>query len=150
MQVGEMAVDSTVPKRQVIFTPETEARTVYLLKKGHVKLSRLSDDGQMATLAVLGPGEIFGEAALLGQDVQGVYAEAMEDAYICAIPRDRLLPFIKMKPEVALKLIIALGLGTIYGALYNLRWMIMALGVALLGLGLFWRWRNRRRGACDC
>lgn len=86
----EMAVKSHMSytrKREVIFFPKEASDTIYLLKSGKIKISRISPDGQILTLALLGPGEIFGESALLGQEARQDIAEVVEDAVICAIDR---------------------------------------------------------------
>ena len=86
----EMAVHSHMShtrKKEVIYFPEEPSNTIYLLKSGKIKISRISPDGQTITLALLGPGEIFGESAILGQPVRQNIAEVVEDALICAIDK---------------------------------------------------------------
>ncbi len=87
----EMAVKSRMShtrKREVIYFPEDVSHTIYLLKEGKIKISRISSDGQILTLALLGPGEIFGESAILGQDTHQNIGEVVEDAVICAIDKE--------------------------------------------------------------
>lgn len=86
----EMSVRSHMShtrKRHVIYFPEEISNSIYLLKSGKIKISRLSPDGQIVTLGLLGPGEIFGESALLGQETRQNIAEVVEDAVICAIDK---------------------------------------------------------------
>ncbi len=86
----ELAVKShmnKVKKKEVIYFPEEQSNTVYLLKEGKVKISRISPDGQSITLALLGPGDILGESAILGQELHENIAEVVEDTYICAIDK---------------------------------------------------------------
>ena len=47
-------------------------------------------------------------------------------------------------------LILALGLTSLYGALYGYRYLFGAAGVALIAAGLLWARRKRRQGACSC
>lgn len=84
----EMAVKSHMSyskKKEVIYFPEESSDTIYFVKGGKIKISRISADGQTATLALLGAGEIFGESAILGQERHENIAEVAEDAIICAI-----------------------------------------------------------------
>ncbi|UCD39107.1 MAG: Crp/Fnr family transcriptional regulator [Fidelibacterota bacterium] len=86
----EMAVRSHMShtrKKEVIYFPEEPSNTIYLLKQGKIKISRISSDGQTVTIALLGPGELFGESAILGQDVRQNIAEVVEDSVICAIDK---------------------------------------------------------------
>lgn len=75
-------------KREVIYFPEESSNTIYMLKQGKVKISRISPDGQTMTMALIGPGEIFGEAAILGQTIHENIAEVVEDAVVCAIDKE--------------------------------------------------------------
>ncbi len=75
-------------KREVIYFPEESSNTIYMLKRGKIKISRISPDGQTMTLALIGPGEIFGESAILGQTTHENIAEVVEDAMVCAIDKD--------------------------------------------------------------
>ena len=74
-------------KREVIYFPEESSNTAYMLKTGKIKISRISSDGQTVTLALIGPGEIFGEAAILGRVTHENIAEVVEDATVCAIDK---------------------------------------------------------------
>lgn len=78
---------SVTKKKEVIYFPEEQSHTLYLLKEGKIKISRISSEGQTMTLALLGPGEIFGVSALLGQDTHENIAEVVEEATICAIAK---------------------------------------------------------------
>lgn len=86
----EIAVHSHMnksKKKEVIYFPEEPSNTIYLLKEGKIKISRISPDGQSVTLALLGPGEVFGESAILGQSSHENIAEVVEDASLCAIDK---------------------------------------------------------------
>ena len=74
-------------KREIIYFPEERSDNIYLLKEGKVKISRVSEDGKKMTLHLIGPGEIFGESAILGQEKRENIAEVVEDAVICSINR---------------------------------------------------------------
>ncbi|MEE8479445.1 MAG: cyclic nucleotide-binding domain-containing protein, partial [Candidatus Neomarinimicrobiota bacterium] len=45
-------------KREIIYFPEERSDTIYMLKEGKVKISRVSEDGKKMTLHLIGPGEI--------------------------------------------------------------------------------------------
>lgn len=86
----QMAVKSHMnysKKKEVIYFPEETSDTIYFLKGGKIKISRISPDGQTTTLALLGAGEIFGESAILGQQKHENIAEVVEDAVICTIDK---------------------------------------------------------------
>lgn len=52
---------STVPKGTMIIRPGDASRALFLLKRGRVRLFKVSPEGREFTLAILGDGNIFGE-----------------------------------------------------------------------------------------
>src|SRR5689334_20898050 len=67
----EAGVTRTVakfPKSATVFSQGDAATDVLYLEEGSVKLSVLSRAGKEAVVAILGPGEFFGEGCLAGQD----------------------------------------------------------------------------------
>ncbi|MCH7497470.1 MAG: Crp/Fnr family transcriptional regulator [Candidatus Marinimicrobia bacterium] len=87
IQLAMLSQMSYSTKKEVVYFPEEPSNTIYLLKSGKIKISRISPDGQTVTLALLGAGEIFGESAILGQETHQNIAEVVEDAVICAMDR---------------------------------------------------------------
>ena len=87
IQLAVLSQMSYSHKKEVVYFPEEPSNTIYLLKAGKIKISRISPDGQTVTLALLGAGEIFGESAILGQESHQNIAEVVEDAVICAMDR---------------------------------------------------------------
>lgn len=87
-------------KNEIIFFPEEPSETVYFLKEGKIKISRISEDGKTTTLQLLGPGEIFGESSLLGQEKHQNLAEVVEDAVICSISRGMFQEMLRMNPDL--------------------------------------------------
>ena len=72
------------PKKQIIYVPEENSNSVYLIKQGKVKISRMSEDGREIIIAILGPGEIFGESAITDKgSKREEFAEATEDTILC-------------------------------------------------------------------
>jgi CRP/FNR family cyclic AMP-dependent transcriptional regulator len=62
----EMARTRTFERDEVIFHEGDPADSVHLIERGRVAVRATTRHGQRATLSVLGPGEAFGELALLG------------------------------------------------------------------------------------
>jgi CRP-like cAMP-binding protein len=58
------------PKGKVIFAQGEPSDAVMYIQKGSVKISVLSRSGKEAVVAMLGPGDFFGEGALTGQPVR--------------------------------------------------------------------------------
>jgi len=97
-------------KREVIYFPEERSDNIYMLKEGKVKISRVSEDGKKMTLQLIGPGEIFGESAILGQDKRENIAEVVEDAVICSINRAMFQEMLANNPKLNLSINKFIGL----------------------------------------
>lgn len=92
------------PKRTALFEQGDPAGTVYLLKEGRVRLSRLSEDGKEITVAMLGPGDVFGEEAVFGDTARRTVATVIEDALLCTSAADALFALLGEFPQVSLNI----------------------------------------------
>ncbi|MFQ6677815.1 MAG: Crp/Fnr family transcriptional regulator [Fidelibacterota bacterium] len=87
-------------KKEIIYFPDDRSDTIYILKEGKVKISRIAEDGRTTSMQLIGPGEIFGEGALLGQDIHENIAEVVEDAVICTISRETFQEMMNENPSL--------------------------------------------------
>jgi CRP/FNR family transcriptional regulator, cyclic AMP receptor protein len=60
----------TYSKGTVVFSQGQPSDAVMYIQKGSIKISVLSRKGKEAVVAMLGPGDFFGEGALTGQSVR--------------------------------------------------------------------------------
>lgn len=110
MQMHEHIRDSDVKKNELVYLSEDESRKIYFLKQGKIKLTRFSEQGKEHIIGIIGPGEIFGESALLGSSTMDENAEVIEDAVICSIDYSQFRNFINENPELNLSIIKLIGL----------------------------------------
>lgn len=87
---------------KVIAQPDDPPETIYLIKEGRVKLCRYSESGREQILALLEPGDIFGERSLVGASA-AMHCEAFEDTLICVLRREDFEDLMRMKPDLALR-----------------------------------------------
>lgn len=71
--------------------PEDDARTLYYVLDGWVRLFQLGSNEEEITLTVVGSGEVFGEAAMLPAHRYGVFAEPLLDCELLSASREDLL-----------------------------------------------------------
>ena len=83
-----------------VFTSGTPANNVYFLDSGLVKIEKLTDSGKDILFGIVGPGELFGEQALLGEGAFSVSAKVLESGVAYAIPTDIFQRFCERRPEV--------------------------------------------------
>ena len=77
-------------KNGTIFTQGDASKYVMYIQKGHVKLSVVNEVGKEAVVAMLGPGDFFGEGCLAGQKVCMGTATATTPTTVLAIERDEM------------------------------------------------------------
>lgn len=64
---------------EFIYLPGERADFVYVLGQGRVKLSVLSESGKEIAIDIIGPGEIFGEFALVDESLRSNMTQALDD-----------------------------------------------------------------------
>ena len=101
--LDRMSVMRNMPRNQMIYFSEDTSDTVFLLKKGKVKISRISESGKEMILAILGPGDIFGELSITGQLKREEIAETTEDAVICSVSIADFQRMMEMNPKFNLQ-----------------------------------------------
>jgi CRP/FNR family transcriptional regulator, cyclic AMP receptor protein len=90
---------------EVIFCKGDAGQSMMLIAAGKVKVSALGPDGREAVLAILGPGEILGEMAILDNKPRSADVTAMEACELLILHRRDFLPFLERNPAVAVRLI---------------------------------------------
>ncbi len=89
---------------EAIYFPGDPSDTVYVVHHGHVRLSYLDPSGRRLTFAIVGPGHLFGETALAGEEQRLWLAEAIEDSKVCSIHKDDLLSLAQSRPILAMQI----------------------------------------------
>lgn len=93
-----------------LFFAEEPSDDIYLVKEGRIKIMRINQEGREVILDILGPGEIFGELALIDEEYRSHSAEAVDDSLICIIRRKDFENILKRHPEMALRVLKLIGL----------------------------------------
>ena len=84
-----------------VFEQGGAADSVVYLQSGAVKISVLSKIGREAVVAILAPGDFFGEGALAGQHVRIATATAMMPSTVLAIDRDAMAQLLRKEHAFA-------------------------------------------------
>ncbi len=96
-------------RHEQVYGQSDPGDVVYLLKEGRVKIYKLSPDGKELTLAILEPGEIFGEMALVDTGPRETIAETLDDTLLCVIRRRDFEILLHKKPSLALRITKLIG-----------------------------------------
>ena len=89
---------ATYPKGKVVFSQGQPSDTVMYVQKGGIKISVLSRAGKEAVVAMLGPGDFFGEGALTGQSIRLGTATATMPTTLLVIEKGAMLRLLHDEP----------------------------------------------------
>jgi CRP-like cAMP-binding protein len=96
-------------KGEIIFHKGDFGSTFHIINIGGVKLSIPLEEGGDVFLAHLGPGDFFGELALLDERPRSATATAKDSTETLALEREDFLDFVKLYPDVAVSILAVLA-----------------------------------------
>lgn len=101
-RLADISVTRTYKRGEAIFAEGEEARGLYAVLDGKVRIYKTSLAGKEHILHVFGPGEAFAEAALFQGSLLPAHAQALAKTAILFIPKDSLKRLIGQEPDLAL------------------------------------------------
>jgi CRP/FNR family transcriptional regulator/CRP/FNR family cyclic AMP-dependent transcriptional regulator len=91
----------TFGKGMIIFHKGSPGQTMYIIESGKVRIFILSESGQEISVNIYGPGDVFGELALLDGLPRSAGAVAMEKTVTFTLHRDDFLRHLEASPRMA-------------------------------------------------
>lgn len=107
--LSDVTFTRTFSKDNVIILAEEEGDTLFILKKGQVKVSIVSEGGREVILSLLGPGSVFGELSLLDGKPRSANVVATEETDLLMLRRADFLQLIYKTPQIATALLAELA-----------------------------------------
>src|SRR6266699_4821306 len=104
-QLCRYAKHSSLKRGATIVSKGDPGNSLIAVISGTVKISVSSADGRSAILNLIGPGEIFGEVAVLDGLARTADATANTNCEIFVIHRREFIPFVRSQPALAMKFI---------------------------------------------
>ena len=105
----ESMTSSHLERGDTLFREGDQGDRLYVIGEGKIKLGRTSVDGRENLLAVLGPGEMFGELSLFDPGPRTATATSIAEAQLIALSHEDLDSFLAGRPAVAANLLAALA-----------------------------------------
>jgi CRP-like cAMP-binding protein len=93
------------PRASRIFFTGDEGTTLCIVRRGRVKLALTSPEGREVILDLFGPGDVFGELALLDGQPRSADAVAIEATQLLHLSREDFLRYLEDHPRVAIRLL---------------------------------------------
>lgn len=108
-EMDRMAPSRTFANGELVYSQSQRVSALFILKKGRVRIFRVTEDGKTLTMAILSPGAVFGEMLLIGQRMYDNYAEAIERVEICQLNTAEVERFLLSDVRVASRIARHLG-----------------------------------------
>jgi CRP/FNR family transcriptional regulator len=94
---------------EFIYMPGDRADCVYVVRRGRVKLSVISDSGKEIAIDIIQPGEILGEFALLDDAPRSNMAQALDEVLLWVFDKRDFTHLLLSRPQLALSYIRLVG-----------------------------------------
>ncbi|GAB97276.1 CRP-like cAMP-binding protein [Kineosphaera limosa] len=99
----------TLDRGEVLFREGERGDRLYVLHNGKIKLGRTSSDGRENLVAIIGPGEMFGELSMFDPGPRSATATAVARCDLISLGHDAFHAFLSDRPAVAQSLLGALA-----------------------------------------
>jgi CRP/FNR family cyclic AMP-dependent transcriptional regulator len=107
-RIADVAIPRAFPKGVRVFHEGDHSDACYIVRKGDLRVTREHSDGRAIALATLGPGDIFGELAMLDGGTRSASVETLSDSELLGLPATDVRRVIADHGDIAAKLIVAI------------------------------------------
>lgn len=94
-----------IPRGGVVFREGEPGDSLYIVLAGKVKLGKHSADGRENLVAVMGPGDEFGELSLFDPGPRTTTAVAVTDVRLARLPKPALAQWVQERPQISVQLL---------------------------------------------
>jgi CRP/FNR family cyclic AMP-dependent transcriptional regulator len=108
-RVARVAMARRFEPGEVVFKEGDQGSTCYIVRSGRARAIREHPDGRSITLTHFGPGDIFGEMAMLDGERRSATVETTEGTEAIAILSTDMHRLLREYPDISVKLIASLG-----------------------------------------
>lgn len=91
----------TLPRGRVVFTVGDRGESMYVIVKGKVAMTRSAGEGRDNLLAVLGPGDLFGELTVFDPQPRLATARTLSDSVLVEFTADCVRRWLRDEPDAA-------------------------------------------------
>lgn len=105
MEIAMITMSREYQKGENIYLAGKKHERLYVIHRGRVKITKISEAGKEQIIRVLGPGDFMGELSLFISSPLNSNAEALEPTTVCIIEGDKLSHIINKSPAIAIKII---------------------------------------------
>ncbi len=100
-----LTAEKDFSRNEAIYFMDDPADEIFLIKSGHVKITRVSLSGKEKIIDIYQTGDFFGELCLCDNSRRTDQAVALDEVRVMSFKINRLLQVISQEPEAALELL---------------------------------------------
>jgi rhodanese-related sulfurtransferase len=104
-EVARVVEAKTVPRGTTLFRKGEPGDSFWMIETGKVRVFRQDEEGVELTLSELGPGQSFGEMALLTGEPRSANVETVEESQVMVLAKEQFDRVLKSHPDVSLTFI---------------------------------------------
>ncbi len=108
-EIGQSLGKRTYEPGRAVFEQGQSGRGMYVVISGGVEIYQDDEDGIRLWLSEVGPGEFFGELALLDDAARTASAVATEETELAVFDREHLLHLAEERPHIGVKILMHLS-----------------------------------------
>jgi CRP/FNR family transcriptional regulator, anaerobic regulatory protein len=105
MEISKVVGHKKYQKGELVFLSGDPSENLFIIQKGKIKISRISETGREQILRILQPGEFLGELSLFGSALSYHNAETLEKTEVCFVHRQDLNHLVQQFPNIAVKIL---------------------------------------------
>ncbi len=98
-RVAVKASTVRLERNDTLFNEGDDAFDLYVVLKGRIGIGRRSPDGRESLVALMEPGDVFGEMALFDDEPRSASARALERSEVVRVPFDVVRAELDARPE---------------------------------------------------
>lgn len=98
--IAAHTTEQNLRRGDIIFAEGAEPDAMYIVSRGRIAIANKSIDGRESVVALMEPGDLFGEMGLFGHDGRSAEARALEPSVIIALPYEPVRALYDDKPQL--------------------------------------------------
>jgi len=104
-RIANLCVHKTCAPNQVILVEEESGQSLFIIKRGSVKVSHVSEEGREVILSILNAGDFFGEMAVLDGRGRSANVTALAETELLVLRRGDFLGLLEDYPQISIALL---------------------------------------------
>lgn len=105
LRIANLLVPKKYKKNNLIIFEEDLGRNMFIIRKGRVKISGISDEGGEAIFSIFGEGDFFGELSIIDGLPRSATVTSIDDVELWVLNRGDFLELLQKYPQIAIVLL---------------------------------------------